>query len=104
VFEIAVYTVMDGLISHWDRNDHFSRSPNFPFRDTTSSRLNTHSAQEPGGYSLGYDLIVSKNYRGISSRAFSWSRLLISDSSSLCRNKKESTHPGVTVAPKVSPQ
>jgi hypothetical protein len=70
----------------------------------TSSRLNTNSAQEPGRCSLRHAIIVSKTNRGISSRGFSWGRPIASESSSLCQNQKESTHPGGTAAPKVSPQ
>jgi hypothetical protein len=70
----------------------------------TSSRLNTNSAQEPGRCSLRDAIIVSKKDRGTASRGFSWGRRVISDCSSLCRNKRELTHPGVTAAPKVSPK
>jgi hypothetical protein len=70
----------------------------------TSSRSNTNSAQEPGRCSLRDATIVSKKDRGTPSRGFSWGRRIVSDCSSLCRNKRELTHPGVTAAPKVSPQ
>jgi hypothetical protein len=70
----------------------------------TSSTLNTNSAQEPGRCLLRHYVIVSRNDGGISSRDFSWSRLIISDNSSLWRSKKESTPPAVTAAPKASRQ
>jgi hypothetical protein len=55
--------------------------------------LNANSAQEHGRCSLRHAIIVSKNDRRISSRGFSWGRFVISDSSSLCWNKKNRPTP-----------
>jgi hypothetical protein len=70
-----------------------------------SSRLNTNSAQEPGRCSLRHVIVVSISNRGISNCGFSWGRLIVSDGSIYVGIKRiDPPHPGVSVAPKVSPQ
>jgi hypothetical protein len=68
----------------------------------TSFKLNTKSAQHSCTCCLSYSIIVSRNDRGISSRGFSWGRLVVSKSWVGWWIKKESTHPSVMAVPRVS--
>jgi hypothetical protein len=92
------------LIGHWDRDDHFLRSLILPFSNTYLVEVERQFRARTRSIFTEAPIIVSNNDRGISSRGFSWGRLIISDNSSLCGNKKESTHPSVIAAPKTSPQ